>query len=87
MFRHYSDVMVGAMASLFTNLTIGYSIVFIQAQIKENTKALRHWLCAGNSSVTDDFPAQRTSNGENVPILWRHHVKKLNKTENIEHIY
>ena len=29
--------------------------------------------CAGNSSVTDEFPAQRASNAENVSIWWRHH--------------
>ena len=31
-------------------------------------------LCAGNSPVTGEFPAQRASNAENVSILWRHHV-------------
>ena len=50
---HYSDVMTGAI---------------IQAQIKENTKAPRHWALWG------EFPAQRASNAENVYIWWRHHV-------------
>ena len=31
-------------------------------------------LCAGNSPGTDEFPAQRASNAENVSIWWRHHV-------------
>ena len=31
-------------------------------------------LCAGNSPVTGEFPAQRASNAENVSIWWRHHV-------------
>ena len=31
-------------------------------------------LCAGNSPVTDEFPAQMASNAENVSIWWRHHV-------------
>ena len=31
-------------------------------------------LCVGNSPVTDEFPAQRTSNAENVSIWRRHHV-------------
>ena len=44
--------------------------MFIQAQIKENIKAPRHWpLCAVNSPVTGEFPAQRASNAENVSIL------------------
>ena len=30
-------------------------------------------LCAGNSPVTGEFPAQRASNAENVSIWWRHH--------------
>ena len=32
-------------------------------------------LCAGNSPVTDEFPAQRPSNAENASIWWRHHVR------------
>ena len=31
-------------------------------------------LCAGNSLVTGEFPAQMASNAENVSIWWRHHV-------------
>ena len=30
-------------------------------------------LCAGNSPVTGEFPAQRASNAENIFIAWRHH--------------
>ena len=30
-------------------------------------------LCAGKSPVTGEFPAQRASNTENVPVWWRHH--------------
>ena len=30
-------------------------------------------LCAGNSPVTGEFPAQRASYAENVSIWWRHH--------------
>ena len=49
---------------------------FIQAQIKENITDPRHWpLCAGNSPVTGEFPAQRASNTENVLIWWRHHER------------
>ena len=33
-------------------------------------------LCAGNSPVTGEFPAQMASNAENVSIWWRHHVLK-----------
>ena len=34
-------------------------------------------LCAGNSPVTGEFPAQRASNAENVSISWRHHVNNM----------
>ena len=30
-------------------------------------------LCAGNSMVTGEFPAQMASNAENASIWWRHH--------------
>ena len=30
--------------------------------------------CAGNSSVTGEFPAQMASNADNAPIWWRHQV-------------
>ena len=39
---------------------------FIQAQIKENTKAPRHWLLCGEFTGTGEFPAQMTSNAENL---------------------
>ena len=60
---------MGVMASQITSLTI-VSQPFIQAQIKKNIKALRHWPL----SVTGEFPAQMASNAENVSIWWRHHV-------------
>ena len=30
-------------------------------------------LCAANSPVTSEFPAQKANNAENVSIWWRHH--------------
>ena len=35
-------------------------------------------LCARNSPVTGEFPAQRASNAENISIWWRHHDKSSN---------
>ena len=41
----------------------------------EKTSKLRvTGLCAGNSPVTGEFPAQMASNAENVTIWWRHHA-------------
>ena len=48
----------------------------VQAQIKENIKAPRHWLCEGNSLGTGEFPAERASDTENVSFWWRH-VSKI----------
>ena len=40
---------------------------------KKTSKLHITGLCAGNSLVTGEFPAQRASNAENVSIWWRHH--------------
>ena len=41
---------------------------------KKTSKLRVTGLWAGISPVTGEFPAQRTSNAENVFIWWRHHV-------------
>ena len=41
---------------------------------KKTSKLRVPGLCAGNSPVTGEFPAQRTINAENVSIWWRHRV-------------
>ena len=41
---------------------------------KKTSKLRVTGLCAGNSPVTGEFPAQRASNAENVSTWWRHHV-------------
>ena len=40
---------------------------------KKTPKLRATGLCAGNSPVTGEFPAQRTSNAETISIWWRHH--------------
>ena len=67
---HYNDAIMGAIASQITSLTIVYS----RWRSKKTPKPRATGLCAGNSPVTGEFPAQRASNAENVPIWWRHHV-------------
>ena len=47
---------------------------FIQAEIKENIKAPRHWPLCGEVTGTSEFPEQMDSNAENVSIWWRHHA-------------
>ena len=53
---HYNDVVMSAMASQFTSLTIVYSVVYSgRDQRKHQSSATG--LCAGNSSVTGEFPS------------------------------
>ena len=40
---------------------------------KKTSKLCVTGLCAGNSPVTGEFPAQMASNAENISIWWRHH--------------
>ena len=42
---------------------------------KKTSKFRVTGLCAGNSPVTGEFPAQRASDAETVTIWWRHHEK------------
>ena len=51
---------------------------FFKRRLKKTSKLGVAGLCEGNSTVTSEFPAQRTSNTENVSIWWRHHVPDLN---------
>ena len=37
--------------------------------------------CVGNSTVTGEFPAQRSSNAENVSIWWRHHINSWSNSQ------
>ena len=50
---------------------------FVQAQIKENIKATRHWLLRGDSNYDRCIPSQRASNAENFSIWWRHHARVI----------
>ena len=67
---HYSDVIMSLMASPITSLTIVYST---RRRSQKTSKLRVTGLCAGNSPVTGEFPAQRASSTENVFIWWRHH--------------
>ena len=55
---HYSDVIMSGMVSQITSLAIVYSTVYSGAQMKENSKAPRHWPLWGE--FTDDRWIPRT---------------------------
>ena len=72
---HYNDVIMCAIASQITSLTIVYSIVYSdRRRSKKTSKLCVTGLCAGNSPGTGEFPAPMPSNAENVSIWWRHHA-------------
>ena len=58
--KHYSDVIMGAMASQITSL--------IRRRSKKTSKLRVTGLFEGNSTVTGDLPVQRASNVEMFPF-------------------
>ena len=71
---HNSDVIVIAMASPSTSLTIVYSTVYSGADQRMHQCSTSLAFVSGRSAVAGQIPAQRTSNEGNVPIWWRHNV-------------
>ena len=60
---------MSTMASLITSITIVYSIIYSGTDQRKLPRKFRVTdLCAGNSSVTGEFPAQRTSNAKIFPF-------------------
>ena len=66
--NQYNGVIMAAMAFKITSLTIVYSTVYSRRRSKNTSKIRVTGLCAGNSPVTGEFPAQRASNAENVSM-------------------
>ena len=74
---HYSDVIMNAIPSLITGVSIVYSTVCSGADQRKNQSSA--------SPVTDEFPTQRVSNAEKVSIWWRHHGFPLSCLHNLFH--
>ena len=72
-FRHYSDMIMSAMASHITNVTIVYSTVCSGADQRRYQSSASLAFVKGNAPVTGEVPAQRASISESVFIWWRHH--------------
>ena len=70
--EHYNDVMMGAIASQITSLTIVYSTVYSDADERKH-QSPASLAFVGNSPLTGEFPAQMASNEWNVSIWWRYH--------------
>ena len=56
---------MGSMASQITSFTIVYSAVYSGADQRKHQSSA--------SPAFGEFPAQMSSNAENVSISWRHH--------------
>ena len=70
---YYNDVIMDAMVFHITSLTIAYSTIF-RHRSKKTSKLCVTGLYEANSPVIGEFPAQLTSNAENISIWCRHHV-------------
>ena len=76
---HYCDVIMGAVTSQITSLTIVYSTVYSDADQRKHQSSVSLAFVRGirqgpvNSPGTGEFPAQIASNVENVFLWWRHH--------------
>ena len=67
--NHYNDVIMSAMMSQITSPTIVYSTSYSRRRSEKTPKLRVTGLCAGNSPVTGEFPAQRASNAECFQLM------------------
>ena len=72
--NHYSDVILSAMASQITGVTIVCLTVFLGADQRKKIKAPSHWPLWGESTGEPWIPLQMANNAKFVSIWWRHHV-------------
>ena len=70
--HQYSDVITIAITSQPTGVKRLLNRLF-RRRSQKISKLYVIGLCEGNSPVSGEFPAQRTSYAENISIWWRHH--------------
>ena len=74
---HYNHVIMGAIASQITSLTIVYSIVYSDAdQIKHQSSASLAFVRGIHRGPVNSPHKWPVVNAENVSIWWRHHAKR-----------
>ena len=71
---HYIDVIIGAIASQITSLTIVYSTVYSGADQSKHQSSASLAFVWGFHRGPVNSPTQMASNAENVSIWWRHHA-------------
>ena len=82
--NHNGDVMMGAMISQIPASRL-FTQPLIQAQIKENTQAPRHWPLSGEFTGDRWIPRINGQNTENVSIWWRHRDYNPHRTMGYTH--
>ena len=74
---HYGDVIMGAIASPITSITIVYSTFHSNADQRKHQSsaslAFVREIHRGLVNSPGEFPAQMASYAQNVSIWWRHH--------------
>ena len=72
---HYDDVIMSAIASQITSLTIVYSIVYSDADQRYHQSSASLAFVWGIHRGPVNSPQEMASYAENVSIWWRHHAK------------
>ena len=70
---HYSDVILGAMASQITSISIVFSTVYSGVDQRKHQSSASLAFVRGIHRWPVNSPTQMASNAENVSIWWRHH--------------
>ena len=68
---HYNDVVMGEIAFQITSLTIVFSTVYLNTYQRKHQSSDSLAFVRGIHRAFE-FPAQMTTNAENVSIWWRH---------------
>ena len=85
--KHYGDVIMGAIASQITSLTIVYSTDHSEAHQRKHQRSASLASVRGIHRGAVNSPAQMASNAENVSIWWRHHEYAVPATDQSQELY
>ena len=72
--KYYNDVIMGAMPSQITSLTIVYSTIYSGGDQRKHQSSVSLAFVRG---ITGEFPAQMASNAQNISIRWRHYEYRI----------
>ena len=72
-YSHFSDVIMSAVATQITGVSVVCSTVFFRRRSKKTSKPRVTGLCLGYPPLADGFPSHRACSAENISIWWLHH--------------